>query len=190
MSAEGKALSRLIAHTERESVMSSQNHTQADILATVTVSASRRWMALGMLGVLGILLAYFAFATPPANLLLQLFVIVIAALSLALMVKMYNGTASTIYLTAEGVWDGDGTLIAPIAAIRSVDRGAFAFKPSNGFLLRLDRDAMPADAVRVWRPGLWWRYGARVGVGGVTPGNQTKIMAELTQALLAQQSSE
>lgn len=161
------------------------NSPENEVLAVVSVSAGRRWMALGMLGVLGILLAYFAFATPPANVLLQVFVIVIAALSLALMVKMHAGTGSGIELTEEGLRDQDGTVIAPIKAIKSVDRGAFAFKPSNGFLLRLDLDQMPADAGRVWRPGLWWRLGARVGVGGVTPGNQTKIMAELTQALMA-----
>lgn len=152
-----------------------------DMLAMVTVSNPRRWMALGMLGSLGVLLIYFGFATPPAEVLLQIFVIVLGGLSLSLMVKMYRATVSEVHLTRAGLHDSDGTLIAPLDAIEAVERGAFAFKPSNGFMVRLNR-----SEGRVWRPGLWWRLGKRVGVGGVTPGNQTKIMAELIQALIVE----
>lgn len=159
---------------------------QNEVLATVTVSATRRWLALSMLGGLGVLLIYFAFATPPANFALQAFVIVLGGLSLALMMKMHAGTSGQIDLTRAGLRDSDGTLIAPIEAIQAVERGAFAFKPSNGFLVRLDLNATEEDLPRVWRPGLWWRLGRRIGVGGVTPGNQTKIMAELLQALIVE----
>lgn len=137
-------------------------------------------------GGLGVLLIYFAFATPPANFALQAFVIVLGGLSLALMMKMHAGTSGQIDLTRAGLRDSDGTLIAPIEAIQAVERGAFAFKPSNGFLVRLDLNATEEDLPRVWRPGLWWRLGRRIGVGGVTPGNQTKIMAELLQALIVE----
>jgi hypothetical protein len=41
-------------------------------------------------------------------------------------------------------------VLARIDEIASLDRGTFAFKPSNGFLLRLSR-----KGTRVWRPGLW-----------------------------------
>jgi hypothetical protein len=161
-----------------------------EVLAMVTVSASRRWLALGMLAVLGMLLVIFGFTAPPAQILLQVFVVSLGALSLALSAKMYASTGSHIALTRSGLRDGDGTLIAPVQAIKSVDRGAFAFKPSNGFLLRLDLALLDgAQLPRSWRPGLWWRLGARVGVGGVTPGNQTKIMAELIQALIAERSA-
>jgi hypothetical protein len=57
--------------------------------------------------------------------------------------------------------------------IRSVERGAFAFKPSHGFTL-----VMKEKQPRAWAPGLWWRLGRRVGVGGVTSAGQTKFMAE------------
>ena len=39
---------------------------------------------------------------------------------------------------------------------------------------------------RVWRPGIWWRIGRRVGIGGVMPGHQTKAMAEILAALQAE----
>ena len=33
-------------------------------------------------------------------------------------------------------------------------------------------------------PGLWWRIGRRIGVGGVTPASQSKVMADLITARL------
>ena len=32
---------------------------------------------------------------------------------------------------------------------------------------------------RVWRPGLWWRLGRRVAIGGVTAASQTKPLADI-----------
>ncbi len=37
-----------------------------------------------------------------------------------------------------------------------------------------------------WRPGLWWRVGRRIGVGGMTPASQTKFMSEIIAAMIAQ----
>jgi len=68
-----------------------------------------------------------------------------------------------------------------VADIERVDRGVFAFKPSNGFLVRTRE-----PSARAWRPGLWWRFGRRIGVGGVTSANQTKAMSEILAAMLAE----
>jgi hypothetical protein len=46
--------------------------------------------------------------------------------------------------------------------------------------------AKTRGAGRRWQPGLWWRLGKRVGVGGVAPGHQTKAMAQIIEALLAE----
>jgi hypothetical protein len=62
----------------------------------------------------------------------------------------------------------------------SVARGALAFKPSNGFPVTLR-----ARGPFVWEPGLWWRIGRRVGVGGVTPGTPARFMAERMQERIA-----
>jgi hypothetical protein len=74
-------------------------------------------------------------------------------------------------------------VIAALGDIQSMDRGFFAFKPSNGFLLKLRRGA---GGPRVWRPGLWWRMGGRIGIGGMTPGNQTKFMSDVLAAMMAE----
>ena len=78
----------------------------------------------------------------------------------------------------------DGLLIAKVSDIRSLDRGVFAFKPSNGFMLRLN-----VKTPRRWRPGVWWSLGDRIGVGGVTSAHQTKAMAEILSAMIAQRKA-
>jgi hypothetical protein len=67
----------------------------------------------------------------------------------------------------------EGRTLARLDEIRAVDRGVFAFKPSNGFLLRLTKSAPGA-----WVPGVWWRRGRLIGVGGLIPANQTRAVAE------------
>ena len=54
--------------------------------------------------------------------------------------------------------------------IARVERGLFAFKPSNGFLILLNNPMS-----RAWHPGLWWRFGRRIGIGGVTPQAEGKV---------------
>ena len=66
-----------------------------------------------------------------------------------------------------------------------MDRGAFAFKPSNGFMLKLSRKGPFA-----WEPGIWWRIGRRVGVGGVTPGTPAKVMAEMIQERITRRGAD
>ena len=74
-------------------------------------------------------------------------------------------------------------MIALIDEIERVERGMFAMKPSNGFLLRLK-----SRRQRSWQPGLWWALGRRVGIGGVTPGSQSKVMAQMLEALLVERA--
>lgn len=150
-------------------------------LASAAASTPRRWMGIGMLAILGGLLLYVAFATPPQQVGWQAFLVVLGLAALFLSEKMRRATELTIHLTQEGLFDSAGTQIAALANIDRVDRGTFAFKPSNGFTLRLKT----ADT-RHWQPGIWWRMGRRVGIGGVMPGAQTKIMAEILQAMIAE----
>ena len=94
---------------------------------------------------------------------------------------MRKSTSETLELTREELRESSGTVLAKVEDIVSIDRGAFAFKPSNGFLLRLSKPYK-----RDWRPGLWWRGGKRIGVGGMTPGRQTKYMSEIIAVMIAE----
>ena len=149
-------------------------------LASITPSAPRRVFAVGVLGSLGLLLELLAFLRPPAAFPLQILLILLGVLALVGCVRMLNATSRGLILSETGLSDTEGRLVAPLADIEKVERGAFAFKPSNGFVLRL-KSPMP----RAWEPGLWWRFGRRVGVGGVISGAEGRQMADLIAARLA-----
>lgn len=151
-----------------------------EVLATVKASAGRRFLGIGLLGLLGILVIYVAFMTPP-SFGWQVFLVALGITALMVADAMRRSTAHTLELTRTELRDSGGIAIVQVDQIISIDRGAFAFKPSNGFLLRLK-----SPGARKWRPGLWWRFGRRVGVGGMTPGRQTKYMAEIIAVMLAE----
>ena len=150
-----------------------------EVVAVVRASAGRRVLGLGALAILGILLIYVAFATPP-TFLAQVFLIAVGGGALWMADAMRRATANCVELTETELRDSDGTVIARIEDIEGLDRGFFAFKPSNGFLIKV---AHKSD--NHWRPGLWWRLGRRIGIGGVTPGNQTKVMSEILAVMMA-----
>lgn len=154
-----------------------------EILATVNASAPRRVLGVGMLAAVGAIVLYVAFSAPPSMAWL-IFLLVIGIGALWLAARMWQATTLQIELTETELRCSDGTLIANVADIEAIDRGFFAFKPSNGFMLRT---ATPAP--RAWRPGLWWRMGRRIGIGGVTPGSQSKAMAEILAAMQMQRGA-
>lgn len=138
---------------------------------------------------LGCLLIWVA-AVPQPALLWQVAFLAGGLAALLGSYRMYQATDDTVVLTKETLSSGSGEIIARVENVRAVERGAFAFKPSNGFLVRLKTP----DGAPAWRPGLWWRRGTFVGIGGVVPGGQSRAMAEvmtaLTLGLLPEQSSE
>ncbi|MCA0869624.1 hypothetical protein LCL97_02185 [Seohaeicola saemankumensis] len=151
-----------------------------EVLATVKASVPRRWIGVGMLIGVGVIVIYVAFRSPP-QLGWQVFLIATGILALWTAEKMRRATEQHIELTQDELRSSDGTVLVRIEDVAAVERGAFAFKPSNGFLVRTH-----SKGDRAWRPGLWWRLGRRIGVGGVTPGAQTKAMSEILAAMLMQ----
>lgn len=152
-----------------------------EILAIIHASAPRRIFGVGVLGLLGLILIYVALTNPPANLGWAVFLLALGFGVLWLSYVMWDATQARIELTETQLRTSDGYVIAEVSDIRSMDRGMFAFKPSNGFMLRLNK-----KTPRRWRPGLWWSLGDRVGVGGVTGAAQTKAMAEIISAMTSQ----
>lgn len=151
-----------------------------EVLAVVKASTGRRMLGIGTMGLLGVLLVYVALFRPPGEITWQVFLLAVGFGALWFAETMRRATALTIELTQDSLRCSDGEEIAAIAEVEHVDRGMFAFKPSNGFILKLKTKGQGR-----WRPGLWWRIGRRVGVGGVTPGSQAKAMAEIIAALMA-----
>ncbi len=152
-----------------------------EVITIVEASMPRRTFGVAVLLTLGAILLYIALSQPPSNFGWQAFLVMLGVTSLWMGRTMWQATQSWIELTPTQVRTSDGMVIAELADIKSVDRGALAFKPSNGFMLRLR-----TKAPRRWRPGLWWCLGRTVGVGGVTNAAQTKAMAEVISSIIAQ----
>lgn len=149
------------------------------VILRLEPSAGRRVLALGVLYLLGCLLVWLALARPPA-IGWAAFLVAMGALALLAAEALRRATAHSVEMTIEGLRDTAGRTLALWEDIERVERGPFAFKPSNGFVLVL-RTAAP----RGWAPGLWWRIGRRVGVGGVTPQRMGRFMAEQIAVELA-----
>lgn len=156
----------------------SDDHPEEDdpnrVLARLAPSPGRRWAAISMLFCLGGLLVYLALSTPFEGWLTQVALVLCGLGALILAERMRRATATILTLRPSGLEDGAGRLLCRMDDIAGVERGAFAFKPSNGFLIRLK-----APGVRTWEPGLWWRIGKRIGVGGVTDSGGAKYMADV-----------
>ncbi|SNS47914.1 hypothetical protein [Tropicimonas sediminicola] len=162
------------------------NDDTPEILATITPSTPRRVVGIIILCTFGSLLVYVGVTRPPEDLLLQLFMLVVGGGGLALSEAMRRATAKRLELTETELRDSSGEVLARIDQIVAIDRGTFAIKPSNGFLLRLSDSA----AGNHWAPGLWWRLGRRVGVGGITSASEAKVTSEILTALVARRAYE
>lgn len=139
----------------------------------------KRYASVAMLWTLTVLLGYVLVFFPPAETVWLVFLGAMTAGTAWLAFSTGRATQEGLELRSEGLFDDHGHCVCRLDEIASVSRGAFAFKPSNGFLLRLDR-----SGPRVWAPGLYWRLGPFLGVGGVTSKAQADVIAETIAMIL------
>ncbi|MDZ4136572.1 MAG: hypothetical protein U1D06_13405 [Paracoccaceae bacterium] len=168
--------------TDHDTADSTDEHmtTPDTVLSRLHPSAPRRMVGAVVLAALGGMLLYLALWYPPASLLWRVFLLGFSGLTLFGTLRMWHSTAVALELTALELRETTGRRLALVADMRDVSRGAFAFKPSNGFLLSLHK-----PGARVWAPGLWWRIGRRIGIGGVTASHEARHMAETITGLIA-----
>ncbi|NEX47779.1 hypothetical protein G3572_16330 [Rhodobacter sp. ETT8] len=152
---------------------------QGAILAELRPSPPRRVLGVAILAALGGTLVWLALAFPPAAFGWLLVLLALGVSALWLAVRMWQVSGASLVLTREVLRDGSGMVLARVEDIRAVNRGVFAFKPAGGFTLSL-RQSGP----RGWAPGLWWRLGRSVGVGGVTHRHEARYMAEVLDELI------
>lgn len=155
------------------------------VFARLEVSPVRRIFGVGILGALAALLLYAGVFHPPEDVLSAATLLGVGAAVIWQGARLFRATSHGLILTRDGVFETSGTQLCALDQIASVDRGFFAFKPSNGFLIRL-KEPLP----RAWAPGLWWRMGRRVGVGGATSARQGKNMADMIAVLLSDRGKE
>lgn len=134
----------------------------------------RRWILIVSLLVLAAIVGAVLIRTPPAHPGWTVFLIGVLCSALWLAREVHRATSQTLELHPDGLFAEDGTCLCRMSEIERIERGVFAFKPAGGFLLRL-KEKRPA----AWWPGLWWRRGRVVGVGGVTARSAGRAMAEV-----------
>lgn len=142
---------------------------------TLAPSMGRRVIGAGSQVALGLLLVSLVFE---ATGLWQLFFLAVAIVVLLGARRFWQATGDRIELTRNELRTGSGRVLTTVENVKSVDRGVFAFKPSNGFLVTLDK-----PCGKGWAPGLWWQRGRFLGVGGVVGGGQSRAMAEFITGL-------
>jgi len=150
------------------------------VYARLEASSVRRGFAFVVLLALGALLVYLSFVSL-GGLASRAILFVFGVLAIFAADRLRQATLGTLELTEAGIQDGEGRVLIEWDNVRSVERGAFALKPSNGFTVHT-KDPMK----REWAPGLWWRLGRRFGVGGVSSAGAAKFMAEQIAFRIAQ----
>ena len=153
-------------------------------LATLGVSAGRRALGVGSLWLLAFLVLYVAVTQSPAF-GWQAFLVVLGFAALFVGDLLRRATRTTLELTEDSLQDSSGEVLAHLDDVEKTDRGMFAFKPSNGFLLKTKTAGTFA-----WKPGVWWRLGRHIGVGGMTTASEAKAMSEIIAFKLAQRDGE
>ena len=93
---------------------------------------------------------------------------------------MASAKASSLTFDGEALIDDSGVVVCHLEEVERVERGFAMFKPSGGFAILLK-----GDQPRGWSPGLWWRWGKRIGVGGATYGRAARNMADSMTIALA-----
>lgn len=164
--------------------MNENTEIDTDIVAQLYPTPARYWFGITAIGALGLFLIWIGAAAATLSITGRLVIFASGGLLIWLALKIYQTGRHGIVLTEAGLSDTAGNAICPIDAIHNVDRSFFAFKPSHGFLIRLNTSLPFA-----WHPGLWWRFGKRVGVGGITPAATGKAMSDALSILLVKREN-
>lgn len=144
-------------------------------LASIVPRTVRRGAAVGMIALLGLIVWVVAVMRPPEHFGYMLMLVFFGAGCFWLAYSMWQVSGREIELTRSELREVGGRRLCRVENISRVDRGAFAFKPAGGFLIRLKEPEGP----RVYAPGLWWRWGRTLAVGGVTSRQDGKNVADM-----------
>lgn len=146
-------------------------------LMVLGASVPRLWLGVASTGGLAAILLWIVISGRP-SLVHQIPFLAGALAALWMANRLRRAGQDRIVLTSRCLKTESGRVLTQVDNVRSVERGAFSFKPPNGFLVRLNE-----PSGRGWVPGLWWQRGRVIGVGGVVSGGQSRAMAETLTAL-------
>ncbi len=150
------------------------------VITQLKASPVRRGFALLVMMLLGFLLLYLTMTTD-ASFSHKVFLVAVSPAVMCMSRAMQRVPTGYIVLSSSGLFSVDGRTLALIDDITRVERGVFAFKPSNGFVVSLKQKTN-----RAWIPGMYWKFGARIGIGGVTAPSDAKFMSDTLAVLIAE----
>lgn len=127
-------------------------------------SPTRRLFSVAMMVGLGGLLIFLAAGAGEMALVWKAFMLLCGGGALAIAARSWRATQDHLVLTAETLELNTGEVICRIDEVQKVERGAFAFKPSNGFVVLLKREATAGQS-RAWRRASTGGWGAGLGWG-------------------------
>jgi hypothetical protein len=143
-------------------------------------STARAYMAVMVLFIFGFLMVSVALKTPSISGLSMMLFVLVGGVALYGAYAVWRVIGTSLRLTADELRDNEGRLVCLVKDVKSVESGTFAFKPSNGFMI-----VLKARTSSGWAPGLWWAFGTRIGVGGVTSSGAGKAMADVLAVRVA-----
>ena len=150
------------------------------MIVEIARPAAARWLVILSLVALGGLSAAMAVGAVTRQPLAALLFFAAALGLFALLMATLRSRSSRLRFDGERLTDDSGAELCRLEEIESVERGFVLLKPSTGFLLTLTEPKPGA-----WAPGLWWRWGRKIGVGGATSRAAGKMMAEAISLALA-----
>lgn len=155
-------------------------------LASIVPRPARRVVAVGFVTALAVIVWTVAGARPPEHFGYMLFLVFFGAGCLWLAYGMWRASAHEIELTRSELRETGGRVLCRVDNVARVDRGAFAFKPAGGFLIRLKEP----EGAWVYAPGVWWRAGRTLAVGGVTARQDGKNVADMLIVMLVERGED
>ena len=150
-----------------------------EVLITVKPANARRAIGVGAQVALATLLIWFGFVGDGQ---LAARIALIGAGSLLLFAARFIWISSgrSLELTMTTLREvPTNRLLTRVDDVSAVERGMQVLKPSNGLIVRTKT---PNE--RTYAPGLWWRAGKIIAIGGMMNAGQGKAMAEILQVLV------
>jgi hypothetical protein len=144
-----------------------------DFIAALRVSFGRRFIGCSVLAALTILFAVLAVQGAGTG---AVAFGLAAALSAGVTVGIWQVSAREVVMKPTGLFDSNGAVIVTLDQIERINSGPLSIRPSNGFSIRLT-----SRQSAHWAPGLWWRWGRMVGIGGLTSAKPSRDLANLLQ---------
>lgn len=143
-----------------------------------------RWLVLAALVAVAFLCGAVAASSVERSPLTTALTAVAGLGALAVARVLLFDKATRVIFDGARLADDAGAEICRLEEIEKLERGFALFKPSSGFVV-----VLKAPRERGWAPGLWWRAGRRIGIGGATSSRAGRNMADAITAALAAKSA-